>query len=177
MAHTQIRMIVSDVDGVWTDGSVLYGGRDVELKRFNVRDGLAVRIAQKAGIEIAIVTGRTSRALERRCEELDITRLVQGVASKLTAVEELLEETALTFEQLCYVGDDLPDLSVMHRVAISAAPADAALEVLAVANWRLDAAGGHGAFREVVERLLQARGEWDAIVKNFHDAKISTQSI
>jgi 3-deoxy-D-manno-octulosonate 8-phosphate phosphatase (KDO 8-P phosphatase) len=176
MGFLRIRMIVSDVDGVWTDGSVLYGARDVELKAFHVRDGLAVKLAQKAGIEVVIVTGRSSRALERRCRELGINQLHQGVNDKLAAVKEILTKNKLTFEQLCYVGDDLPDLAVLNNAAISAAPADAVPEVLEAVRWRLDTRGGKGAFRETVERLLKARGEWDAIVKEFHGAQISIQS-
>lgn len=176
MGYLRIKMIVSDVDGVWTDGHVLYGGGDVELKAFHVRDGLAVKLAQKAGIEVALVTGRRSKALERRCGELGITQLHQGVKDKLAAVKEILAENKLTFEQLCYLGDDLPDLAAVNNAAISAAPADAVPEVLEVVRWRLDASGGHGAFREAVERLLKARGEWDAIVKEFHGAQISIQS-
>jgi len=176
MGNLRIKMIVSDVDGVWTDGSVMYGGRDVELKRFNVRDGLAVKLAQKAGIEVAIVTGRHSKALERRCEELGINLVQQGVKDKLEAVKAIMAERKLTFEQVCYIGDDLPDLAVINNAAISAAPADAVDEVLEAVRWRLETRGGHGAFREAVERLLKARGEWDEIVKNFHGAQISIQS-
>jgi 3-deoxy-D-manno-octulosonate 8-phosphate phosphatase (KDO 8-P phosphatase) len=176
MGNLRIKMIVSDVDGVWTDGSVFYGGRDIELKRFNVRDGLVVKLAQKAGIEVAIVTGRHSKALERRCEELGIKQLRQGVDDKLEAVKSILSKNKLTFEQLCYIGDDLPDLAVINNAAISAAPADAVAEVLEAVRWRLELRGGHGAFREAVERLLRARGEWDDIVKNFHGAQISIQS-
>lgn len=176
MGNLRIKMIVSDVDGVWTDGSVLYGERDVELKRFNVRDGLGVKLAQKAGIDVAIVTGRNSKALERRCEELGIKQLRQGVDDKLEAVKSILSNNKLTFEQLCYIGDDLPDLAVINNAAISAAPSDAVAEVLEAVRWRLEMRGGQGAFREAVERLLKARGEWDAIVKNFHGAQISIQS-
>jgi 3-deoxy-D-manno-octulosonate 8-phosphate phosphatase (KDO 8-P phosphatase) len=176
MGNLRIKMIVSDVDGVWTDGSVFYGGRDIELKRFNVRDGLAVKLAQAAGLEVAIVTGRHSKALERRCEELGITQLRQGAKDKLDAVKALLSENKLTFEQICYIGDDLPDLAVINNAAISAAPSDAVAEVLEAVRWRLEAPGGHGAFREAVERLLKARGEWDGIVENFHGAQISIQS-
>jgi 3-deoxy-D-manno-octulosonate 8-phosphate phosphatase (KDO 8-P phosphatase) len=176
MGNLRIKMIVSDVDGVWTDGRLSYAGRDVELKAFHVRDGLAVKLAQKAGIEVALVTGRSSRALERRCEELGITQLHQGVRDKLEAVKEILGANKLTFEQLCYVGDDLPDLAVINNAAVSAAPSDAVPEVLDAVRWRLDARGGHGALRETVERLLKARGEWDAIVKEFHGAQISIQS-
>lgn len=177
MAAGRIQLLVSDVDGVWTDGSVIYSGSKREIKRFSVRDGLAVKIAQKSGIEVAVITGRRSSALERRCAELGIRDMRQGVSDKLGAVKDMLADRNFTFEQLCYIGDDLNDLPVINNAAISAAPSDAAAEVLGAVRWKLDARGGHGALRELVERLLRARGEWDAIVESFHGAKITAESI
>lgn len=177
MGAGRIKLIVSDVDGVWTDGGIVYAGAELEIKRFNVRDGLGVKLAQKAGIEVAVLTSRTSSALQRRCAELGIADLRQGATNKLEAVKEMLAERSLTFEQLCYVGDDLPDLAPINNAAISAAPADAAPEVLSAVRWKLDARGGQGAFRELVERLLRARGEWDAIVESFHGAKITAENV
>lgn len=177
MGAGRIKLLVTDVDGVWTDGHIVYAGSDTELKSFNVRDGLGVKLAQKAGIEVAVLTSRSSTALTRRCNELGIAEVRQGAANKLDAVKELLAERNLTFEQLCYVGDDLPDLAPINNAAISAAPSDAAPEVLAAVRWRLDAGGGQGALRELVERLLRARGEWDAIVESFHGAKITAENV
>ena len=174
---SDIRLIVSDVDGVWTDGKIIYIGDQREMKEFNVRDGLAAKLAQKAGITIALVTSRRSPALERRARELGITELHQGAANKLEETERLAQKLKISFDQILYAGDDLPDLAPMTRAAISAAPVDAAPEVLAAATWKLATRGGHGAFRELVERLLRERGEWDALVKEFIGGRPDAQSV
>ena len=167
MTARDIKVIVSDVDGVWTDGKIIYAGEQREIKEFNVRDGLGAKLAQKAGLTIVLITSRRSPALTRRARELGIDELHQGAANKLAECERVAKKLSVGFERILYVGDDLPDLAPMLRAAISAAPADAAAEVRAAATWKLDARGGEGAFRETVERLLRARGEWDAIVKEF----------
>jgi 3-deoxy-D-manno-octulosonate 8-phosphate phosphatase (KDO 8-P phosphatase) len=174
---SDIRLIVSDVDGVWTDGKIIYIGDQREMKEFNVRDGLAAKLAQKAGITIALVTSRRSPALERRARELGIAELHQGAANKLEETERLAQKLAISFDHILYAGDDLPDLAAMTRAAISAAPSDAAPEVLAAATWKLATRGGHGAFRELVERLLRERGEWDALVKEFIRGRPEAQSV
>jgi len=167
MTASTIRIIVSDVDGVWTDGKIVYAGEQREIKNFNVRDGLGAKLAQKAGIAIVLITSRRSPALVRRARELGIDELHQGAANKLAECERVAKKLGVGFEQILYLGDDLPDLAPMLRAAISAAPSDAAAEVRAAATWKLDARGGEGAFRETVERLLRARGEWATIVKEF----------
>lgn len=174
---TDIRLVVSDVDGVWTDGRIVYLGEHREIKNFNVRDGLGVKLAQKSGIEVALVTSRRSPALERRANELGIVELRQGASNKLEEVQRLAQKLNITFDQILYIGDDLPDLGPMSVAAISAAPADAAPEVLAAATWKLEKRGGKGAFRELVERLLRERGVWDSIVKDFVVGKPEAQSI
>jgi len=174
---SDIRLIISDVDGVWTDGRIIYLGDNREIKEFNVRDGLAVKLAQKVGITVALITSRQSPALQRRARELGIVELRQGAASKLEETERLAEKLGLSFDQILYAGDDLPDLAPMTRVAISAAPSDAAPEVLAAATWKLESAGGRGAFRELVERLLRERGDWESIVRELTSGKPEAQSI
>ena len=174
---SDIRMIVSDVDGVWTDGSIIYSGENRETKEFNVRDGLAVKLAQKAGLVVALVTSRRSPALERRARELGIVELRQGAANKLDEVQRVAEKLGVTLDQVLYAGDDLPDLAPMSRVAISAAPADAAPEVLAAATWKLETKGGRGAFRELVERLLRERGDWEPLIQEFLSGRPDAQSI
>jgi len=174
---SDIRLIVSDIDGVWTDGRIIYLGEDREIKEFNVRDGLGVKLAQKAGIIVALITSRHSAALERRARELGIKELRQSAVSKLEETERLAQKLGLGFDQLLYAGDDLPDLAPMMRAAISAAPADAAPEVLDAATWKLTSAGGRGAFREVVERLLRERGEWEPLVQELISGKPEAQSI
>lgn len=172
-----IRLIISDVDGVWTDGRIIYGGDRTELKEFNVRDGLAAKLAQRSGITVALLTSRTSPALERRAKELGIHELHQGAGNKLEASERLAQRLAVPFENILYAGDDLPDLAPMARAGISAAPSDAAPEVLGVATWKLKAAGGAGAFREIVERVLRERGEWDLLIREFAIGKPEASSI
>lgn len=174
---SDIRLIVSDVDGVWTDGRIIYASDRGEIKEFNVRDGLAVKLAQRVGIAVALLTSRSSPALARRAEELKIAEVRQGAANKLEELERLAQQLAVRFDQILYAGDDLPDLGPMTRVAISAAPSDAASEVLAAATWKLEAKGGRGAFRELVERLLRERGDWDQLVREFAVVKPEAASI
>jgi 3-deoxy-D-manno-octulosonate 8-phosphate phosphatase (KDO 8-P phosphatase) len=174
---SDIKVIVSDVDGVWTDGRIIYAGDRTEIKEFNVRDGLAAKLAQRAGLVVALITSRRSPALERRARELNITELHQGAANKLDETERVAQKLGVTFAQILYAGDDLPDLAPMTRAGISAAPADAAAEVLAAATWKLSSNGGRGAFRELVERLLRERGDWDALVQEFAGGKPEAQSI
>ena len=174
---SDIRLIVSDVDGVWTDGRIIYAGEKTEIKEFNVRDGLAVKLAQRSGIAVALLTSRSSQALERRARELGITELHQGAANKFVELEKLVQKLAVPFAQILYAGDDLPDLAAMTRVGISAAPADAAAEVREAATWKLDAAGGRGAFREIVERLLRERGEWENLVRELTIGQSEASSI
>ena len=172
-----IRIIVSDVDGVWTDGKIIYAGESREIKEFNVRDGLAAKLAQRVGITVALLTSRRSPALSRRARELGIHELHQGAANKLESCERLIQKLAFRFDQLLYLGDDLPDLAPMLRAGISAAPSDAAAEVRKAATWKLDRPGGDGAFRETVERLLRERGDWDSIIKEFESGKPESQSV
>jgi 3-deoxy-D-manno-octulosonate 8-phosphate phosphatase (KDO 8-P phosphatase) len=172
----RIKLIVSDVDGVWTDGSIVYLG-DREMKAFNVRDGLGAKLAQRAGITIALVTSRRSTALERRARELGIAELHQGAANKLDEVQRIAKKLAVEFDQILYAGDDLPDLALMMAAGISAAPSDASPEVRNAATWKLESRGGAGAFREIVERLLRERGEWDRIIQEFAIGKPEAQSI
>jgi 3-deoxy-D-manno-octulosonate 8-phosphate phosphatase (KDO 8-P phosphatase) len=178
MSHpVRIRLIISDVDGVWTDGRIIYQGDNHEIKEFNVRDGLGVKIAQRAGLVVAVLTSRRSAALERRCRELAISEVVQSAADKLEEVRRIAHRLEIGLDETCYIGDDLPDLAPMMVCGFSAAPADAAPEVRAVAGWKLQTAGGGGVFRELVERILRERGDWQRIVEEFHAAKISSQNI
>ncbi|HVE70732.1 MAG TPA: HAD-IIIA family hydrolase [Thermoanaerobaculia bacterium] len=172
-----IRLIISDVDGVWTDGKIIYAGDRTEIKAFHVRDGLAAKLAQRAGITIALLTSRHSQALDRRAKELGITEIHQGAANKLEATERIAQRLGVPFDEILYAGDDLPDLAPMTRVGISAAPADAAPEVRGVATWKLDSNGGAGAFRELVERLLRERGEWENLIREFASGRPEASSI
>lgn len=174
---SDIKLIVSDVDGVWTDGKIIYSGEQREIKEFHVRDGLAVKLVQRVGIRVVLITSRRSTVLQRRARELGILDLRQGAASKLEEMQHVAHKLSIGLDAVLYVGDDLPDLAPMKRAGISAAPADAAPEVIAAATWRLEKNGGQGAFRELVERLLRERGDWDQIVEEFGSGRTEAQSI
>ena len=171
-----IRLIISDVDGVWTDGKIIYAGETREIKEFNVRDGLGAKLAQRGGVVVALLTSRRSPALVRRARELGIQELHQGSENKLDSCERLIHKFELRFDQVLYLGDDLPDLAPMLRAGITAAPEDAAPEVRKVAQWKLACRGGEGAFRETVERLLRERGDWESIIKDFESGKPQAKS-
>jgi len=176
-APASIRLIVSDVDGVWTDGKVVYVGDTREIKEFNVRDGLGVKIAQKAGIVVAAVTSRSSRALERRCSELGVTYLVQSASSKVDEMRKIALGLQIPLDEVCYVGDDLPDLAAIKATGFSAAPADAVPEVRAAVSVTLTSRGGEGVIRELVELILRKRGDWDRIVSEFERESIASPNV
>jgi 3-deoxy-D-manno-octulosonate 8-phosphate phosphatase (KDO 8-P phosphatase) len=162
-----LRLVVTDVDGVLTDGTVLFLPDGGEAKAFHVRDGLAVDLAHRAGLRTALLSGRSSDAVARRARELGIGIVRQGVTDKAAAFGEILAAEGLNPEQAAYIGDDVNDLPAMTQAGLSAAPNDAAFEVRAQAYMVMDARGGHGCFREFVEAILRARGEWDALTASL----------
>jgi 3-deoxy-D-manno-octulosonate 8-phosphate phosphatase (KDO 8-P phosphatase) len=162
-----IKLLLLDVDGVLTDGSIVYADTGAELKRFHVRDGSGLKFWQRAGKRAAIVSGRTSKAVEVRAAELGIAPVLQGRGDKLPAFEEVLALTGLRPEEVCAVGDDLPDLPVLRRCGLAVAVADACPELREVAHLVTTAPGGRGAVREAVEWLLKLRGEWDAVLNHY----------
>ena len=170
MIESQLRkiaLILLDVDGVLTTGQVIYDDSGQETKVFNVRDGLGIRLLMEAGITVGIVTGRRSMALVHRCNNLGIRLLKDGVADKAAALEQILMETDISAEQTAFVGDDLPDLPIMHRVGVPIAVGDAHDQVKQVAVWTTRAHGGCGAVREISERILQSRGDWEALIQRM----------
>jgi len=154
-----VRVAVFDVDGVLTDGSILLGPQGEEYKRFNVRDGHGFTLLQEAGIAVAVITGRSSSVVTHRMRELGVRFLYQGCRDKLSAVRELCMQAAIETGQLCYLGDDLPDIPALRVAGLAVAVADAHAAVLAVAHCRTRAAGGHGAARELAEFLVNAQGK------------------
>jgi len=162
-----IRMIMMDVDGVLTDGRVLYAAEGVEIKAFFVRDGLGLRLAQRAGLLTAILTGRVSGAVARRAKELGISEIHQGIPNKVETYEMLLRRHGLTDETVAYVGDDLNDLPLLTRAGLSAAPADAADEVKAKVAYVTARGGGRGAVREVIDLILKAQGRWERAMESL----------
>lgn len=156
----RIRLLVLDVDGVLTDGVLVYGASGEEIKRFHVRDGLAMQEARRAGVEVAIVSGRASAAVTRRMSELGVVEVHQGVGDKEALLRGLLARLGVSAAETAVMGDDLPDLPLMRMAGIAMAPVDAAPEVRQAADWVSRSAGGHGAVREAVEWLLRSRKAW-----------------
>ena len=162
-----IRLLLLDVDGVLTDGSIIYHDDGSETKIFNAKDGLGIRWVMTAGIEVGIVTGRGSKALRHRCDNLGIRCLFDAVGDKAKILTEIVSQTGIAPEQAAFVGDDLPDLPLMKRVGLAIAVADAHDIIRQHADWTTRASGGHGAVREVCEALLKAKGLWDEIVGHY----------
>jgi len=154
------RLLVLDVDGVLTDGVLVYGASGEEIKRFHVRDGLAMQQARRAGVEVAIVSGRASAAVTRRMSELGVVEVHQGVGDKEALLRGLLARLGVSAAETAVMGDDLPDLPLMRMAGIAMAPVDAAPEVRQAADWVSRLAGGHGAVREAIEWLLRSRKAW-----------------
>ncbi|HEX6371407.1 MAG TPA: HAD-IIIA family hydrolase [Longimicrobium sp.] len=168
----RIRMVAFDVDGVLTDGGIYLGatesGEPVEMKRFDIQDGLGIQMMKAAGLRVAIVTGRTSEAVRIRADELQVDDLHQDrTASKVQALTAILEKQGIGWEETAFVGDDLPDIAVLRRVALPAVVGNATSDARAFALWHGTKEGGRGAVREFAEALLTARGEWAAAVKTY----------
>jgi 3-deoxy-D-manno-octulosonate 8-phosphate phosphatase (KDO 8-P phosphatase) len=159
-----IELLLLDVDGVLTDGCIVYGDNDAELKSFHVRDGSGLKFWHLAGNKAAIISGRTSPVVEKRAAELEVALVVQGAPDKLAAYRQVLAATGLDRNQVCFIGDDVPDLPVLRDCRLAVAVADACPEVRAAAHYLTRAAGGLGAVREVVELILRCQGKWRAIV-------------
>lgn len=156
-----VRVLMLDVDGVLTDGRLLYLPDGREAKSFHVRDGLGIQLMIASGVPVALISGRNSEATVRRAEELGIQLTYLGIKDKEEAFSDILRRLDLEQHQAAYVGDDLPDLHLMTRVGLSFAVADAAPEVRAAAHVVLRANGGQGAVREACERILKAKGAWN----------------
>lgn len=166
----RLAWLLLDVDGVLTDGGLVYGPKGEQLKTFDVRDGLGIKLAQGAGLKVGILSGRASAALGARSRELGLDAFVQNRSDKREAFAEFLAAHDTTADRVAVIGDDLPDLPLFARAALAFAPADAAPEVRARAHRVLSRPGGRGAVREMVEMILRARGVWDGIVERFVEA-------
>lgn len=163
----RVRLFLVDVDGVLTDGGILFDGNGVETKRFHVRDGHGIKMMQRAGIEVGIITGRTSAVVRIRAEELGISRVRQGAHDKVAAWREMLKDTGLSPEESAYVGDDIVDVPLLRRVGFAATVADAEEYVLTEADFVSSRRGGEGAVREIIEFVLKSRGAWDKITEKY----------
>jgi YrbI family 3-deoxy-D-manno-octulosonate 8-phosphate phosphatase len=159
-----IEVILADVDGVLTDGSIIFNNEGVEIKRFHIRDGLGIKLWQQAGGKFGLITGRNSHIVNVRAAELGIEIVRQGTDKKLTAVKEIAAQLNLKPEQICYIGDDLPDLAAIRYVGLGAAPSDACIDVRREANYVTELGGGNGAVRELIELILRTQQRWDDVV-------------
>ncbi|MAV36759.1 MAG: phenylphosphate carboxylase subunit delta [Planctomycetaceae bacterium] len=166
-AARDVELILSDVDGVLTDGGIVFDNQGIEIKRFHVRDGFAVKLWTQAGYRFGVLTGRVSHIVKLRAAELGIDPVRQGFQDKFPTAREVISELELKPEQVCYIGDDLPDLPVMQHVGWGVAVADAAAEVRAAADYVTAAAGGQGAVREVIETALKAKQRWGDLVRKY----------
>jgi 3-deoxy-D-manno-octulosonate 8-phosphate phosphatase (KDO 8-P phosphatase) len=167
-----IELLVLDVDGVLTDGGILYDDQGGELKRFHVRDGSALKLWRELGKRAAILTGRSSPVVARRAAELEIGFVLQGCGDKFTAYRELLAESGARPEQVGALGDDLPDLPVLRNCGLAVAVADACAEVRADAQYVTRTPGGRGAVREVIELVLRAQGRWPEVVAKYRSPSL-----
>jgi 3-deoxy-D-manno-octulosonate 8-phosphate phosphatase (KDO 8-P phosphatase) len=165
----KIEWLVLDVDGVLTDGGIYYDNAGVETKRFHVRDGSGLKIWNHVGKRAAIITGRTSKLVEIRAAELGVSPVIQGAAEKLPAFRRFLAETGCRPDQVCAIGDDVPDLGVLVNSGLPVAVADACPEVRAAARFVTRAGGGAGAVRETIELILAAQQKWLPVVDRFRN--------
>ena len=162
-----VELILADVDGVLTDGGIVFDNQGIETKKFHVRDGLGIRLWQRAGYKFGILTARTSHIVKVRATELSVDVVRQGFEDKLPVVKELLGELKLEATQLCFIGDDLTDLAAIQFAGFGVAVADAVEEVRQAAAYATQTQGGQGAVRETVETLLKAKKRWDDIIRKY----------
>lgn len=162
-----IQLILSDVDGVLTDGSVEFNSQGIETKRFHARDGLGIKLWQKAGYHFGMITARTSQIVKIRATELGIDLVRQGVVHKLDAVEEIAKSLEIGLEQICFIGDDFPDLIPIRAVGLGATVPEASQEIREAADYVTNCPGGKGAVRELIETILKHQRRWDGVIEQF----------
>ncbi len=162
-----IELILTDVDGVLTDGGITYDNQGIETKKFHVRDGLGIKLWQKAGHRFGIVTARSSHIVKLRAAELGVEIVRQGSEDKLPVGSRIIDDLGLAPAQVCYVGDDLSDLRLLNHVGMAATVSDGATEVREAAHMITKCAGGQGAIRELIETILKSQKRWDDLLRNY----------
>ncbi len=162
-----IKLLALDVDGVLTDGKISYLDDGREIKSFDVKDGAGIKYWLRSGGEVAIITGRESDIVLRRAKELGIKYVYQGAKDKLPRFEELLSTSGFKENEVCYVGDDLPDIPVMRRCGLSFTVDNGVDEAKDVADFTTISTGGNGAVREIIETILKKQQKWDLILKRY----------
>jgi 3-deoxy-D-manno-octulosonate 8-phosphate phosphatase (KDO 8-P phosphatase) len=163
----KIKVLVLDVDGVLTDGTLFFDNKGKEYKGFNVQDGLGIKLMQKAGIQIAVISGRSSKPVELRMAMLGVKLVYLGQLEKGIALEEILHKTGCNADEVAHVGDDLIDLPVFTRVGFAVAVRNANEQILPYVDWQTELSGGQGAVREVCDFILQSQGKLEALVESF----------
>ena len=163
----RVKLFLVDVDGVMTDGRIVYGNYGDELKFFDVQDGFGMVLLRRAGLKTVIVSGKKSRVNPRRVKELGVDKLYQNAFDKLKILEQILKKFKVKADEVCYIGDDLIDLPVLKRVGFSAAPANAVDEVKKAVHHCTEKPGGRGAARELAEMILKAQGRWAAVTERY----------
>jgi 3-deoxy-D-manno-octulosonate 8-phosphate phosphatase (KDO 8-P phosphatase) len=171
----KIKLLVFDVDGVLTNGQIIFGADGELMKIFYAQDGLGISAAHKAGLMTAIITGRQSEMVKKRGNELKITDIYQGTMDKVATLNELMAKYSLAYQEIAYLGDDLNDLPVMSKVGLACAVANAVPEVKDAAHYTAVQEGGRGAAREVIETILKYQGKWDRVVEMYrHPGSLSS---
>lgn len=168
----RVRMLVMDVDGTLTDGTVFVLPDGEEVKSYNVKDGLGILLAHMAGIRTAIITGKTSKSLEKRAEKLRIAEIHQGILDKKFALEEIMKKYGLVADEVAYIGDDLADLEVIRTVGLAAAVADAHPEIKKHSHYICRENGGRGAVRELIEFILTAQDKWISVEQKVKEISV-----
>ena len=163
----KIKMFITDVDGVLTDGRIILGSRGEEFKFFHVQDGVGIILAHRAGLKTAIISARKSEVTERRARELGINDVYQVRDGKEGAYEKILKDYGLNDDEVAYVGDDLHDLPVLRRVGLAVSVANGRDEVKEVVHYTTEMAGGQGAVREIIEFILKSQGKWEEVTKKY----------
>ena len=162
-----VELVLSDLDGVLTNGGVIFDNQGIETKRFHIRDGLGIKLWQRAGYRFGIVTARNSHIVKVRAAELGIDIIRQGFEQKLPTIREIMTQLELKPEQVCYIGEDLTDLAAIQTVGLGVAVADAVSEVQQAAHWVTKCPGGSGAVRETIEFILKAQQRWGDLIRKY----------
>ena len=164
----KIKLLILDVDGVMTDGRIIFDSNGVESKFFNVKDGHGIKMLQRTGIEVGIISGRESQVVANRAVELGIAQVYQKSLDKLVPYRQMLEATGLADEQVAFMGDDVIDIPLLKRVGFASAPADAVAEVIPFAHFVAKNRGGWGAVRELCDLIMKGQGNWESVTSRYY---------
>lgn len=165
--NKDIKLVISDIDGVWTDGGMYYDGLGNELKKFNTSDSAGILFLHLMGIPVAIITGEHTQIVERRAKKLQVDYLFMGITDKLTIAKELCQRLNISLDNVAYIGDDLNDIPLLQKVGLSASPANAPAYIKKITHWQMSMKGGDGVFREFVEKILETQNLLDMVIQKY----------